>query len=346
MLNHLEKFYTADTCIVVYHKNCTDGLMAAAVMADALEERFKEVQFFECGYDAKDYDKLKELLLNLSNYSIVVVDFSLPKPCLDYIYGDFHFKAGYILDHHKTAFEMYFPNLPFKSDSAYAETMYDFEVHLDNRKSGAGIAASHFLTDAKYVRSSLVAYIQDWDLWKFEFGDYTRYFNAYITAYSDRTVSGFRRLLAAEEHDPKSVHSFVNTGKTLYEQEQEIVEKIAAGAEDIQLGDLLIPTVFCEKQYCSKVGNILASLADNESKIGACIVAKDGAAEVSLRSIGDVDVSAIAKQYGGGGHKNAAGFMITSIEREKVEFYIDAMHFLTIMEDIKKIEESMETDNG
>ncbi|KKK83930.1 hypothetical protein LCGC14_2788440, partial [marine sediment metagenome] len=28
----------------------------------------------------------------------------------------------------------------------------------------------------------------------------------------------------------------------------------------------------------------------------------------SLRSAGDFDVSAIAKQYGGGGHKSAAGF--------------------------------------
>jgi nanoRNase/pAp phosphatase (c-di-AMP/oligoRNAs hydrolase) len=31
---------------------------------------------------------------------------------------------------------------------------------------------------------------------------------------------------------------------------------------------------------------------------------------VSLRSKGDFDVSAIAKRFGGGGHKNAAGFNI------------------------------------
>lgn len=30
----------------------------------------------------------------------------------------------------------------------------------------------------------------------------------------------------------------------------------------------------------------------------------------SLRSVGDFDVSAIAKKYGGGGHKNAAGFKL------------------------------------
>lgn len=35
---------------------------------------------------------------------------------------------------------------------------------------------------------------------------------------------------------------------------------------------------------------------------------KDGTIACSLRSNGDYDVSAIAKVFGGGGHKNAAGF--------------------------------------
>jgi nanoRNase/pAp phosphatase (c-di-AMP/oligoRNAs hydrolase) len=33
-------------------------------------------------------------------------------------------------------------------------------------------------------------------------------------------------------------------------------------------------------------------------------------AQCSLRSNGDYDVSAIAKVFGGGGHKNAAGFEV------------------------------------
>jgi phosphoesterase RecJ-like protein len=34
----------------------------------------------------------------------------------------------------------------------------------------------------------------------------------------------------------------------------------------------------------------------------------DGTLRVSLRSLGDVDVSAIAARHGGGGHRFAAGF--------------------------------------
>jgi nanoRNase/pAp phosphatase (c-di-AMP/oligoRNAs hydrolase) len=33
-------------------------------------------------------------------------------------------------------------------------------------------------------------------------------------------------------------------------------------------------------------------------------------AKCSLRSNGDYDVSAIAKAFGGGGHRNAAGFQV------------------------------------
>ena len=35
---------------------------------------------------------------------------------------------------------------------------------------------------------------------------------------------------------------------------------------------------------------------------------EDGVVRVSLRSKGDIDVRAVAQQFGGGGHMNASGF--------------------------------------
>jgi len=37
---------------------------------------------------------------------------------------------------------------------------------------------------------------------------------------------------------------------------------------------------------------------------------EDGTHKVSLRSRGDVDVEKIARHHGGGGHRNAAGFVL------------------------------------
>src|SRR5499427_5298027 len=60
---------------------------------------------------------------------------------------------------------------------------------------------------------------------------------------------------------------------------------------------------------------------------------KDNEYRVSLRSKGDIDIGAVAKEYGGGGHKNAAGCtvrgVIAELRRvlvEKVEHAIETQH--------------------
>jgi phosphoesterase RecJ-like protein len=60
---------------------------------------------------------------------------------------------------------------------------------------------------------------------------------------------------------------------------------------------------------------------------------KDSEYRVSLRSKGDIDIGAVAKEYGGGGHKNAAGCTvrgnIDDLRRslvEKVERAIETQH--------------------
>jgi oligoribonuclease NrnB/cAMP/cGMP phosphodiesterase (DHH superfamily) len=69
-----------------------------------------------------------------------------------------------------------------------------------------------------------------------------------------------------------------------------------------------VPTVNAPWVFSSDVGNILAS--GSKSKVGATYYDReDGRRVFSLRSVSDgPDVSEIAKIYGGGGHRNAAGF--------------------------------------
>jgi phosphoesterase RecJ-like protein len=55
---------------------------------------------------------------------------------------------------------------------------------------------------------------------------------------------------------------------------------------------------------------------------------------VSMRSKGDIDIGAVAKEYGGGGHKNAAGCTVTG--------GIDALQKLFV----EKIEAAVELQNG
>jgi len=65
----------------------------------------------------------------------------------------------------------------------------------------------------------------------------------------------------------------------------------------------------CPPHLTSDVGH---ALAVQSGTFGLCWrLSKEGmTAECSLRSNGDYDVSAIAKAFGGGGHRNAAGFEV------------------------------------
>lgn len=63
--------------------------------------------------------------------------------------------------------------------------------------------------------------------------------------------------------------------------------------------------VFCE-EYNSEVGNYIT----NELDVDYVVIVNAQRKKVSLRSVPEVDVSEIAVQNGGGGHKNAAGFSV------------------------------------
>ena len=76
-------------------------------------------------------------------------------------------------------------------------------------------------------------------------------------------------------------------------------------------------------EYASEVGNLLATRSGTFGAVWSYW--GGGKYQVSLRSNGNFDVSTIAKYFGGGGHKNAAGFIINAENDEDI---------LTILQDL------------
>ena len=64
----------------------------------------------------------------------------------------------------------------------------------------------------------------------------------------------------------------------------------------------------CPPHLASDVGHQLATASGTYGLLW--YINKEGKCLCSLRSNGDYDVSAIARAFGGGGHKNAAGFEV------------------------------------
>ena len=64
----------------------------------------------------------------------------------------------------------------------------------------------------------------------------------------------------------------------------------------------------CPFHLQSDVGHELANQSGTFGLLWC--IDKDNRCKCSLRSNGEYDVSAIAKAFGGGGHRNAAGFQV------------------------------------
>ena len=260
--------------LVLYHANCLDGFGAAY----AAWRKFKdEAEYIPCQYGDEPPD--------CSGKQVYILDFSFPRETLIEMNAQANFLL--VLDHHKTA-KSDLEGLPF--------AVFDME------KSGCILAWEHF-HPAPDSAPEMLNLIQDRDLWKFEYPE-TKDFCAGLWV-KDRDF---------EEWYYCNYDEITAIGKVLNCQFQKEVENLAKRAHTISVVDRETGqkrfglAVNAPAKYSSELGNVLA----NSSGVCGITYAYDGSKQewqYSARSIDSgVDVSAIAKDYGGGGHRNAAGF--------------------------------------
>ena len=96
------------------------------------------------------------------------------------------------------------------------------------------------------------------------------------------------------------------------------VERALQGAHMVAIGSRRAEAVNTS-QHRSRIGHELAQRALFKLPWGVVYRVTGPRVDVSLYSIGDLDVAKVAQTYGGGGHANAAGFSV-SLERWLAEF--------------------------
>ncbi|MDR2521096.1 MAG: bifunctional oligoribonuclease/PAP phosphatase NrnA [Spirochaetaceae bacterium] len=113
---------------------------------------------------------------------------------------------------------------------------------------------------------------------------------------------------------PKKVFGMINGGKTL--NSRRLLARILARAEDHCNGKLVMSTEEFEDVQSaggeSRDSDTLYQLIQSVEGVEAIALLRQETADtctVGLRSRDSVDVARIAAQFGGGGHKNAAGFL-------------------------------------
>lgn len=277
--------------LVIYHDKCMDGFASAWAASQFLSA--DDTDYFACSYG--------QLPQFLSYKNIYIVDFSFPREVLK----QFALLVDKIvvLDHHKTA----------QADlEDWLDAPENLQIIFDMNRSGAMITWDYFSQRFWTERTVpiLIEYVQDRDLWRFNLPS-SKEINA-VVAITPKEFESYRILSAQIDYDLQRV---ADIGEYLSIQHQQICEQICEDSREVTINGHKGLASNCTGQFSSEVGTLLAK---KSGTFGATYYSDSkGNVKWSLRSIGDFDVSAICKSLGGGGHKNASGFMLHANETDR-----------------------------
>lgn len=285
---------------VFYHDHCTDGFGAAFVF-------FKKFGRENVDYIPCSYNEDPPLESTYEGRDVLILDFSFPLDVTDKIIA----KAARFtwLDHHKTAFEMMGQDV----NKVYSDLKPNHAIFLDNNRSGALMAYDWFFgRGTENQVPAMISHIDDRDRWQFKM-EGTREFHAALQQIKPWSFEQWDQLEASFE-DYQNYLAFVQRGSDLLAFEQRQVESAALKGcdcsisyEDAELNLVTAHGLAVNSTvHMSEVGHALANSSGTYGMI--YFIDENAKVKVSLRSNGDYDVSVIAKHFGGGGHRNAAGF--------------------------------------
>ena len=284
-----------DKLVCIYHANCVDGFTAAwAVSQWAVRNKLNPV-FIAGNYGTRPaYEEFE-------NAIVILVDFSYPKDVIDRM-AEFA-KQIIILDHHKTAQEALagYPKLPSTFASFCKSSVRNERVVVlfDMERSGAGITWDFFFSAD--TRPDLIHYVEDYDIYRLKLSESKEYREGIGALEFD---FGVWTSLA---YDPDAVNMLKAAGRSILRAKYKSIRAMIK--DDLQhmvIGGITVPVLNVPYAWASETGNILSEGVP----FAATYVDGTKHRKFSLRSQADggADVSAIAKLYGGGGHKNASGF--------------------------------------
>jgi len=258
--------------LVLYHSNCNDGFCAAWV----IRKIYSDAEFIAVSYQEPPPD--------VTGRNVILVDFSYKRPVLE----GMHAKANMlrVYDHHKTAEE------DLKG--------LDYCI-FDMDRSGARLAWDYLYCSpfgAKEEAPWLVQYVEDRDLWRFKLSHSEEVSAALFSYQLDFKVW--------DELAQRPLSEIITEGTAILRYQQKMVSSIAKNAIEVEIDGhkvLSVNSPVCQ----SEIGNKIA----RGRPFGAVWYEDKEGRKYSLRSSEDgLDVTEIAKKYGGGGHQHAAGYKV------------------------------------
>lgn len=289
--------------ILIYYHDDNDGSCAAAVAGNYYDRNEFTIKFVPINYGKEHWNE-EEIG---AAEKIWLLDFTSDK--MDEFVKVCESKLIWI-DHHKTAMGN-FPDLWSSSNIPGIRSI----------EKAACVLTWEF-THPDYVAiPAVVAYIGDKDIWKFEYVE-TRAFSAgFSLMVKTPDESIWDVLLSSSSEYEDTVNKMISIGELLLESQSYKIQKSFERGIDCIFHNL-------KARLVNTTGNIseLGEFIYKKPEYDIAIMwqAVEDMVVFSLRSDSgnpdSPDCAEIARQYGGGGHRNAAGFQRKNMDFPRLLF--------------------------
>jgi hypothetical protein len=271
--------------VCFYHAGCPDGFGAAWSIWRAWGER---ASYIPRGHDDSMRPERYE------GAFVVFADIAADNGTLQAL-GEEAAKLV-VLDHHVSAQRRYEEEPALDAGLRSRGHL----VRFDLSHSGAVLAWDHFHPDVP--APDLLRYVEDQDLWRFALPESAEV-NAAIAAHP-RTFEAWEILAKTP------IEKLAADGHPILRAQRMEIKRTLHNVHPIRVDELRLEAVNAV-HLRSHLGHELAIRAKFAIPCGAVYRLLGQRVDVSLYSIGDFDVAALAGRFGGGGHRNAAGFTVS-----------------------------------
>lgn len=284
-LKELRMTWKPDLCI--YHGNCDDGFAAALVA----RQKWPDLPCFGAMHN-------QPLPVSVAGKNVLMVDFSLKRDVM----VQQLWASCIVLDHHKTAEADLagFINPILDAGPDRLGSMTGINARFDLGQSGAGLTYRWLFPEL--ITPRFIRLIEARDLWMLS--EEVQQFSAAVRSYPMHFDIWQRWL-----DDDLAVQELILEGKGILRAHNMTIAKILREKHVIDILGNEVMAVNCPYHFASDAAHLLLE-GDRHTPFGAAYFRRaDGRWQFSLRSDDTRrDVSEIAKAFGGGGHRNAAGF--------------------------------------
>ena len=270
--------------LVIYHGNCADGFSAAWC-------------FWRKYRDGADYvaGVYQQEPPDVTGREVYLVDFSYKSAVVEKMLAAAN--SVTLIDHHKTAIDDLRP-LRVEQVGYGQET---FGWYCDLERSGATLAWDYLFPNEP--RPLLLGHIEDRDLWRFKLPG-TREIQANVFSY-EYSFELWDKLMSADQVE--LLKMTVAGAAIERKHHKDVAELVKVCKRPMEIGGHVVPVASLPYTLVSDAAHLMAQ----GEPFAACYWDSEEGRTFGLRATDEgLDVSEVAKMYGGGGHAKAAGFKV------------------------------------